>query len=91
MTKNTTKSKKAITRRNDLNGWILMLPMVVILYLFIWRPTVMGTVWSFFNMKAYTVLDFCGFDNFRKVLTHTQFLPTLWRQEKLLPIFCAEK
>ena len=78
MTKNTTKSKKAITRRNDLNGWILMLPMVVILYLFIWRPTVMGTVWSFFNMKAYTVMDFCGFDNFRKVITHTQFLPTLW-------------
>mgnify|MGYP003293541731 CR=1 FL=1 len=79
MTKNTTtKPKKLLTRRNDLNGWILMLPMVVILYLFIWRPTVMGTVWSFFNMKAYTVMDFCGFDNFRKVITHTQFLPTLW-------------
>ena len=76
--KNTNQPKKLLTRRNDLNGWILMLPMVVILYLFIWRPTVMGTVWSFFNMKAYTVLDFCGFDNFRKVLTHTQFLPTLW-------------
>ena len=76
--KKTTEPKKLLTRRNDLNGWILMLPMVVILYLFIWRPTVMGTVWSFFNMKAYTVLDFCGLDNFRKVITHTQFLPTLW-------------
>ena len=38
----------------------------------------MGTVRSFFNMKAYTALDFCGFDNYRKVLTHTQFLSTLW-------------
>ena len=76
--KNTNQPKKLLTRRNDINGWVLMLPMVVILYLFIWRPTVMGTVWSFFNMKAYTVLDFCGFDNFRKVITHTQFLPTLW-------------
>ena len=76
--KKTTEPKKLLTRRNDLNGWILMLPMVVILYLFIWRPTVMGTVWSFFNMKAYTVMDFCGLDNFRKVITHTQFLPTLW-------------
>ena len=77
-TKEASKPKRVLTRRNDLNGWILMLPMVVILYLFIWRPTVMGTVWSFFNMKAYTVLDFCGLDNFRKVITHTQFLPTLW-------------
>ena len=76
--KNTNQPKKLLTRRNDINGWVLMLPMVVILYLFIWRPTVMGTVWSFFNMKAYTVMDFCGFDNFRKVITHTQFLPTLW-------------
>ena len=78
MTKNTTKPKKMLGRRKDLNGWILMLPMVIILYLFVWRPTVMGTAWSFFNMKGYTVRDFCGFDNYIKVLTHTQFLPTLW-------------
>lgn len=79
MTKNTTnKPKKLLTRRNDLNGWILMLPMVAILYLFVWRPTVMGTYWSFFNMKAYTVKDFCGLDNYIKVLSHTQFVPMLW-------------
>ena len=76
--KNTTTPKKLLTRRNDINGWILMLPMVVILYLFVWRPTVMGTVWSFFNMKAYTVKDFCGLDNYIKVLSHTQFVPMLW-------------
>lgn len=73
---NALKRKTAI--RNQLDAWILMLPMVVILYLFVWRPTVLGGVWSFFEMKAYTLSDFCGFDNYRKVLTHTQFLPTLW-------------
>ena len=53
------------------------MPMIVILYLFVWRPTVLGAVWSFFRMRAYTVLDFCGFDNYVKVLTHTQFVPML--------------
>lgn len=63
--------------RNNLDAWILMMPMIVILYLFVWRPTVLGAVWSFFRMRAYTVLDFCGFDNYVKVLTHTQFVPML--------------
>lgn len=53
------------------------MPMIIILYLFVWRPTVLGAVWSFFRMRAYTVLDFCGFDNYVKVLTHTQFVPML--------------
>ena len=63
--------------RNNLDAWILMMPMIVILYLFVWRPTVLGAVWSFFRMRAYTVLDFCGIDNYVKVLTHTQFVPML--------------
>ena len=79
---NTIESKKRMKRkpgfRNDLDAWILFLPSVIVLYLMIWRPTVLGTGWSFFKMNAYTPGDFCGFDNFRKVITHTQFLPTLW-------------
>lgn len=68
--------------RNNIDAWILMLPMVIILYLFVWRPTVLGGIWSFFDMKAYTPGDFCGLDNFKKVIMHTQFLPTLWNTIK---------
>lgn len=75
---NTGRMRKRITRRNNIDAWILMLPMVIILYLFVWRPTAMSMAWSFFDMKAYTVKNFCGFDNYIKVLTHTQFLPILW-------------
>lgn len=70
--------RKKLGIRNNIDAWILMLPMVAILYLFVWRPTVMGTYWSFFNMKAYTVKDFCGLSNYIKVLSHTQFVPMLW-------------
>ena len=69
--KNTIK--RGIGRKDNLSAWMLMLPMVIILYLFVWRPTVLGTYWSFFKMNAYTVGDFCGLDNYRKVITNTVF------------------
>jgi len=73
-----TIGKRKLGLRNNIDAWILMLPMVIILYLFVWRPTVMGTYWSFFDMKGYIAKDFCGFDNYEKVISHTQFLPILW-------------
>lgn len=72
------RMKGGIGRHKNIDAWILMLPMVVILYLFVWRPTVISMVWSFFNMKAYSIKDFCGFDNYIKVISHTQFWPILW-------------
>lgn len=68
--------------RNNIDAWTLMMPMVVILFLFVWRPTILGGVWSFFNMKGYTPTEFCGIDNYVKVITHTQFLPILWNTVK---------
>lgn len=72
------REKRKMSLRNDVDAWVLMLPMVILLYLFVWRPTVLGTAWSFFDMRGYSVAEFCGLDNYRKVLTHTQFLPMLW-------------
>lgn len=81
--KNTETVKYSRTRgklglHTNINGWLFMLPMVVILYLFVWRPTILSGVWSFYDMKGYSVDEFCGWDNYRKVITHTQFLPMLW-------------
>ncbi len=76
------KRRSKLNRRNNIDGWILLIPMVLILYLFVWRPTVLGTIWSFFNMKGYSPTDFCGLENYRKVITHTQFLPMLWTNVK---------
>lgn len=74
---NQKKLKKKLRLKNELDAWLLFIPSVIVLYLMIWRPTVLGAVWSFFKMNAYTVGSFCGFSNFRKVITHTQFVPTL--------------
>ena len=77
-----TKLKRKMRFKNELDAWILFAPAIIVLYLMIWRPTVLGIVWSFFKMNAYTPAEFCGFDNFKKVITHTQFFPTLWNTVK---------
>lgn len=72
------KMKRKAILKNNFDAWILMIPMIIILYLFVWRPTVMGAIWSFFKMKAYTPDRFTGFENYKAVITHSQFLPMLW-------------
>lgn len=80
--KKKTKLGRKARLRNEIDAWILFFPSLFVLYLLIWRPTVLGFVWSFFKMNAYTPGAFCGLDNFRKVITHTQFLPILWNTVK---------
>lgn len=63
--------------KNDVSAWLLLLPLVLLMYLFVWRPTVMGGVWSFFKMRGYTPTEFIGLRNYIEVMTDTEFLPTL--------------
>ena len=63
--------------KNDLTAWLLILPLLVIMYLFVWRPTGMGMIWSTFKMKGYTPTEFIGLKNYIDVVTDTEFLPIL--------------
>lgn len=68
--------------KNNVSAWMLILPAIVVVYLMIWRPTVMGAVWSFFRMKGYTPKEFIGLENYYEVIKDTQFLPTLFNTVK---------
>ena len=74
-------SVKSIRRhqrlKNNISAWMLLLPVVIIVYLMVWRPTVMGAVWSFFKMKGYSAKEFIGFQNYYEVIKDTQFIPTM--------------
>lgn len=61
----------------DVRAWLLLLPLVLLFYLFVWRPTVMGAYWSFFRMKGYTPTEFIGLENYLQVIKDTQFWPTM--------------
>ena len=59
----------------DFRAWMLFLPVAISLYLFVWRPTVVGMVWSMFKLKGYTPTEFIGLKNYIEVIQDTQFWP----------------
>ena len=64
--------------KRDISAWILILPALILIYLCVLRPQIMGTYWSFFDMKGYKVQEFVGFENYKTVLQDSMFLKTLW-------------
>ena len=69
--------KKLRKFKKSLGGWILFLPFFVMIFFALWKPTVQGIVWSFFDMKGYEADSFAGLKNYRIILSDTGFLQTL--------------
>ena len=78
-------NKKARIRKKQNNirvgntgvGWLFMLPMILITYIMVWRPTFMAGFWSLFRMKGFSTQEFVGLQNYIEVVRDTQFWPTM--------------
>lgn len=77
ITSKELKKSKNVKLKRTLGVWLLLLPAVIALYLMIWRPSVMGIVWSFFKMKGYTPVEFTGLENYIRVFANTEFWPIM--------------
>ena len=77
--KKTGRSRKSIwvPTKRDVSAWMLILPALLLVYLCILRPQILGTYWSFFDMKGYKVQEFVGLDNYKTVIADSMFLKTL--------------
>ncbi|MBQ7574220.1 MAG: sugar ABC transporter permease [Clostridia bacterium] len=77
--KNDGRAKKlnrgGFQKRTFITSWLFAVPALILMYLFIWRPTVMGFVWSLFKMKGYSPTYFIGIKNYVEVMKDTQFIP----------------
>ena len=69
------KMKKA---RKHLAGWLLFLPFLLCILYTLWMPTIQGILWSFFEMKGYTPVEFAGLKNYRVIMSDTGFMRTLF-------------
>lgn len=69
------KKKASFYKKSFVTAWLFAVPALILMYLFIWRPTVMGFVWSLFKMKGYTPKSFIGMRNYIEVVKDTQFIP----------------
>lgn len=84
---------------NNISGWILILPSLLLFILLVWRPIGVGIGYSFFSLKGFTPQEFVGLKNYKDVLTDTNFLQTLWNTVQYvlwslvigfpLPFLCA--
>ncbi|MBR4720289.1 MAG: sugar ABC transporter permease [Clostridia bacterium] len=74
--KKAKKSEKgSFYKKSFVSSWLFAVPAIILMYLFIWRPTVMGFVWSLFKMKGYTPKFYIGIQNYVEVMRDTQFIP----------------
>lgn len=92
---NTTKPG-AVYR---LSGWILAVPTIILFVLLVWRPIGIAVKYSFYDLQGMTPVKFVGLDNFKDVLSDTNFVQTLKNTVSYvfwsliiglpLPFFCA--
>ena len=54
-----------------------MIPVLLALWFMIWRPQILGFIWSFYKMQGYTPVEFIGFENYLGVFRETDFLKIL--------------
>ena len=93
------KRSRSTRFRNDLSGWALILPSVLLLFLIVWRPVGMAFYYSLFRLQGMKAVEFVGLQNFKDVITDTAFLQTVFNTVKYvfwsliigmpIPFFCA--
>lgn len=67
------KEKKITTVKKEFSAWILIAPLIFLVFFLIWYPQVMSIYLSFFNLKGYTPQSFVGLKNYINVLSDTLF------------------
>ncbi|HEY4383042.1 MAG TPA: sugar ABC transporter permease, partial [Ktedonobacteraceae bacterium] len=72
----TMKVLRAI--RRNLNGYLFLLPALIIFALFVWYPVILGFIISFQHVDMLSPATGAGWSNYRHVLTDPLFL-IAWR------------
>lgn len=71
----------------DIGGWALALPTIILFIFLTWRPIVIAFGYSLFDLKGMTPVSFVGLQNFRDILSDTNFLQTL--KNTVGYVFCS--
>lgn len=67
------KRKKIAALKTNSAAWLLLLPLLLMVFLMIWYPQALSFFWSFFKMQGYTPVEFVGLKNYITVFTNTVF------------------
>lgn len=67
-----TKKKSKFTKQ-DLMGWLIMLPALILFAFFVWEPLLESVRLSLFSAKGVELQEFVGFDNYISVFQNVDF------------------
>ncbi len=63
--------------RRDIGSWILLVPTVFLFVFILWEPLLSGLVLSFYKTVGYEATEFIGFQNYRDIISNSEFLAAL--------------
>ena len=66
--------KRSKFKRQDLFGWLIMLPTLILFAFFVWEPLMESIRLSMYTAKGIRLKEFVGFDNYVNVIHHPDFL-----------------
>jgi multiple sugar transport system permease protein len=69
----TTRKKSGFNKR-DLTGWLIMLPTIILFAFFVWEPLLESIRLSLYSAKGIRLEEFVGFNNYKLVLNHPDFM-----------------
>lgn len=73
--KRNNKTRNSL--KTNISGWLLVVPTVFLFVFLVWRPIILGISYSFFELNGFEPVKFIGFENYRQVLSDTNFIQTL--------------
>ncbi len=63
--------------RNNVSGWLIMLPGIILFAFFVWGPLLETVRMSMYTAKGFTLTEFVGIDNYLRVFKHPSFWPAI--------------
>lgn len=69
-----TNKKKYRFGRQDLIGWLVMLPTLILFAFFVWEPLLESVRLSLYHAQGFRLQEFVGLANYRMVLSHPDFI-----------------
>jgi len=63
--------------KQNISGWMVMAPTLLLFAFFVWEPLLASIRLSFYSAKGMRVIEFVGFKNYIDVLHHPDFLPAI--------------
>lgn len=71
------KNKSLILLKNDISGWLIMIPAIILFMFFVWEPLIENIRLSFYSAKGIRTIDFVGFKNYVDVFKDPAFIPAI--------------